>query len=104
VVGAGLKVEVVGLGIAVVFSVIREVCLEVGGVVSGVEVVGLGVNKGGFRVDAVCLASLGLSVPSSFNSSVIFNISFRTVFFLVTPNLLIRISCFLSFFPSDTFT
>ena len=60
-VGAGLKVEVVGLGIAVVFSVIREVCLEVGGVVSGVEVVGLGVNKGGFRVDAVCLESLGLS-------------------------------------------
>ena len=27
-VGAGLKVEVVGLGIAVVFSVIKEVCLE----------------------------------------------------------------------------
>ena len=28
VVGAGFKVEVVGLGIAVVFSVIKEVCSE----------------------------------------------------------------------------
>jgi len=42
-----------------------------------------------------------LSVPSSFNSSEIFNISFTTFFFMVTPNLLIRISCFLSLFPSE---
>ena len=61
VVGAGFKVKVVGLDIAVVLSVVKKVCLEVGGVVSEVEVVDLGVNKVGFRVDAVCLETLGLS-------------------------------------------